>query len=173
MTTPRSTRGSTASGTGTRSGFALVDLAIVLAILLTLLTPAIPIYVDALSNAKETLAVRDLVRIQAHIERHRERTGTLPGSLQELEAKPGTDPWGNPFQYTRAEEPRSEGHRLDGFLRPLNAAYDLYSRGPDGRSSSPLTAGVSRDDIVLAGDGRFIGPVRDYPGEGRTVRSRR
>jgi hypothetical protein len=37
------------------------------------------------------------------------------------------------------------------------AANYLYSMGPDGRSSLPLAAKHSRDDIVRANDGAFIG----------------
>jgi general secretion pathway protein G len=34
--------------------------------------------------------------------------------------------------------------------------------GKDGQSSSPLTAKPSRDDIVRANDGRFVGLASDY-----------
>lgn len=163
MTNRRPSTGSTATGTGSRSGFALVDLAIVVAILLTLLTPALPFYAEALHNAKQTLAVRSILEIQASIECHRSQTGALPGSLHELEAPPGTDPCGKPFEYRLESEFGRKGRgRMDRFLRPLNTDYDLFSRGPDGHSASPLTAEASRDDTLRAGNGRFVGPARDY-----------
>ncbi len=34
--------------------------------------------------------------------------------------------------------------------------------GPDGKSVAPLTAKASRDDIVRANDGKFIGEASDY-----------
>ncbi|MCG6963484.1 MAG: prepilin-type cleavage/methylation domain-containing protein, partial [Acidobacteria bacterium] len=37
-----------------------------------------------------------------------------------------------------------------------------YSMGPDGKSQPPLTAKASRDDIVRAGNGSFVGVAIDY-----------
>ena len=45
---------------------------------------------------------------------------------------------------------------------PYRRQYDLYSVGPDGESVPPLTAKHSRDDIVMANDGGFIGVASDY-----------
>jgi general secretion pathway protein G len=52
--------------------------------------------------------------------------------------------------------------RKDKNLVPINSEYDLYSVGPDGDSVPPLTAQPSRDDIVMANDGKFIGLASDY-----------
>jgi general secretion pathway protein G len=52
--------------------------------------------------------------------------------------------------------------RKDRNLVPINTDFDLYSVGPDGDSQAPLTAAASRDDIVRANDGRFIGKAEDY-----------
>ena len=46
-------------------------------------------------------------------------------------------------------------------LAPLNSDYDLYSMGKDGASQSSLMAKVSRDDVVRALDGRFMGRASD------------
>jgi general secretion pathway protein G len=43
-----------------------------------------------------------------------------------------------------------------------NTDYDLYSSGPDGASVGPLTAKASRDDILRANNGRFVGPASAY-----------
>ena len=45
---------------------------------------------------------------------------------------------------------------------PINSDFDLYSTGPDGASVAPLTAEPSRDDIVRANDGAFIGLASEY-----------
>jgi general secretion pathway protein G len=45
------------------------------------------------------------------------------------------------------------------FLVPINTNYDLYNMGPDGRSGTPLTANHSRDDIIRANNGEYIGPA--------------
>ena len=52
--------------------------------------------------------------------------------------------------------------RKDRFLVPLNSDYDLYSMGPDGKSSSPITAKPSQDDIIRAADGSYVGPAIDF-----------
>ncbi len=58
--------------------------------------------------------------------------------------------------------PPPQGARRDRFLVPINTYYDLYSVGKDGASVAPLTAGPSKDDIVRANDGGFIGLGRLY-----------
>ena len=45
---------------------------------------------------------------------------------------------------------------------PLNSEYDLYSKGKDGASAPALTAAASKDDIVRANDGGFVGLAINY-----------
>ena len=45
---------------------------------------------------------------------------------------------------------------------PVNSDYDLYSMGRDGKSNAPFTAKMSRDDIVRANDGQFVGLASEY-----------
>lgn len=52
--------------------------------------------------------------------------------------------------------------RKDRNLVPINSDFDLYSMGRDGQSAPPLTAKVSRDDIVRANNGGFVGLASDY-----------
>ena len=52
--------------------------------------------------------------------------------------------------------------RKDKNLVPLNADYDLYSKGKDGKSQPPLTAKVSYDDIVRANNGGFVDLASKY-----------
>jgi general secretion pathway protein G len=52
--------------------------------------------------------------------------------------------------------------RKDRNLVPINSDYDLYSMGPDGESMPPLTAARSRDDIVRANNGGFVGTAEAY-----------
>jgi general secretion pathway protein G len=52
--------------------------------------------------------------------------------------------------------------RKDKSLVPINTQFDLYSVGPDGQSRPPLTAAVSRDDVIMANDGAYIGPAASY-----------
>jgi general secretion pathway protein G len=73
------------------------------------------------------------------------------------------DPWGRPYQYMNLESKKGNGMaRKDKKLAPLNTDFDLYSMGKDGKSLAPLNPPVSRDDVVRARDGRFIGLAIDF-----------
>ena len=73
------------------------------------------------------------------------------------------DPWKGTYQYTRLDNAKGKGSaRKDKNLVPINTDYDLWSNGKDGKSVAPLTAQASRDDIVRANNGRFVGPAADY-----------
>jgi general secretion pathway protein G len=60
---------------------------------------------------------------------------------------------------TKAEQ---QNARKDKNLHPLNSDFDLYSIGKDGESRQPLTAKWSRDDVVRANDGGFVGLASEY-----------
>jgi general secretion pathway protein G len=72
------------------------------------------------------------------------------------------DPWGAPYVYLNLDGVPIGLMRKDQALVPINSDYDLYSKGPDGASVAPLTAVTSRDDIVRANNGSFIGIASDY-----------
>lgn len=52
--------------------------------------------------------------------------------------------------------------RKDQAMVPINSDYDLCRKGPDGVSVKPLIANDSRDDIIRASNGSFIGLASDY-----------
>lgn len=52
--------------------------------------------------------------------------------------------------------------RKDRFQVPINSDFDLYSAGPDGESRGPLSAPVSRDDVLRANDGAYYGVAEDF-----------
>jgi len=77
---------------------------------------------------------------------------------------PLTDPWGNPYRYLRLyNRPANQNNaRKDHNLHPINSDFDLYSMGPDGQSNKPLQSQKSRDDIIRANDGAFVGKASVY-----------
>jgi len=93
---------------------------------------------------------------------------TLPASLSAINRGSLRDPWGRPYQYLLFPPSRGRGNappagaRKDRFLVPINTRFDLYSMGADGRTQAPLTAAVSRDDIIVANDGGFVGRAVVY-----------
>jgi general secretion pathway protein G len=52
--------------------------------------------------------------------------------------------------------------RKDHQLHPINCDYDLYSMGKDGKTTAPLTAKISQDDIIRANNGGYVGLVSNY-----------
>ena len=86
-----------------------------------------------------------------------------PPSLVDVGRDGLLDPWNRPYRYLSFTGLKGKGAmRKDRFLVPLNAEYDLYSRGKDGKTRPPLNAKDSRDDIVRANDGGFVGLATNY-----------
>ena len=146
-------------------GFGLLDLMVTLVIAAMLVTLAIPAYDMFVKRAKVAKAIGDIGKISIAVEQFRlHNNDQIPASLDDLNLEVPLDPWGRPYSFLniRAVGPGNGGLRKDGKLNPLNTDFDLYSLGRDGSSSGPLSAKVSRDDIVRANDGAFIGLGEDY-----------
>ena len=142
------------------SGFTLVELLIGLAIVAILGAIAVPGYQTFMNKARFQTAKKDMLEIQMQMERYYTQRNRFPADLSEITTKP--DPWGNPYQYLDMDGASVGQKRKDKSLHPLNTDYDLYSMGPDGKSQTPLTAKASRDDIVRANNGAFIGWAVDF-----------
>jgi general secretion pathway protein G len=121
---------------------------------------AVPTYQSAMNKSRFNVAKRDILEIQVQMERYFTQRNRFPATLDEITNKP--DPWGNPYQYLDMDGASVGQKRKDKSLHPLNTDYDLYSMGPDGKSSTPLTAKASRDDIIRANNGAFIGWGEDF-----------
>jgi general secretion pathway protein G len=148
-----------------RAGFTLLELMIVIAVIATLASIGAIRYSSSLQTARNMVVEREMSRIQDEIDLFELRNGTLPLTLADLELPDTTDPWGNPYQYLNFSTIKGKGNgqkRKDKFIVPLNSTYDFYSMGPDGKTAAPLTAQASRDDIVRANDGDYLGPAADY-----------
>ncbi len=143
--------------------FTVLELIVVMAMIATLAAMSIPVMGDAVEFAYVAQAIGDIRTLQTEITRYEVRMGSLPASLQLAGVGDLQDPWGNPYQYLSFETVQGEGaKRKDKFQIPLNSTYDLYSMGKDGQSASALTANSSKDDVVRANDGAFIGLATQY-----------
>lgn len=144
-------------------GLTLVELMLVITlvgILSSLASTAWGGYQDKL-RTKQT--VDDITVLSVLIDQVFADTGALPEDLSAIGRSGMTDPWGRPYVYQNLTTVKGNGKaRKDHNLVPLNSDYDLYSKGPDGQSQSPLTAKASRDDILRANNGRFVGPAANY-----------
>jgi general secretion pathway protein G len=131
-------------------------------ILAIIVTIAIPVVEDYRERAKLTQAKIDIQAIDSAILRYRLVTTQYPDSLSDIGVA-YSDPWDRPYQYLNIETAKGKGKlRKDHNLVPINSDYDLYSMGPDGKTASPLTAKISRDDIIRANNGDFVGVASEY-----------
>lgn len=152
-------------GADRNSGFTLVELLAVVAIIGALVAIALPSYESHVERSKLSAAMSDMTSIMMAIDRHVVRANEFPATLADAGLGGTLDPWGNAYQYLRIDgtpRPNTGQLRKDKNLVPLNSDYDLYSMGKDGRSQKPLTAAASRDDIVRAGNGSFVGLAVDH-----------
>jgi general secretion pathway protein G len=170
------------------AGFTLIEIAIVVAIIGILSTVAGSNYLRFLDRARTARAIVELRGIAAELDAAGDDGHAYPSSLSGI-GRATTDPWGRAYRYLRlagsvplgasststrlpavaaapqrpAGEQAAMGEaRKDRFLVPINSDYDLYSVGPDGKTSPPLSHQVSRDDIIRAADGAFYGAAEEF-----------
>jgi general secretion pathway protein G len=146
-----------------RRGFTLVEIAVAIAIVGVLAAIALRTYDSYRERALVTDAASGITVTSALIDQFRSEHGSLPDTLADVGAGSLRDPWGNPYQYVSHADTKSKGQwRKDHNIVPINSDYDLWSLGKDGKSSPPLTAAPSRDDVVRANNGRFVGLASQY-----------
>lgn len=149
-------------------GFTLVELMIVVAIIATLSAIAIPNYISYRYKAQIAAAIAEIRILEENIVNYVVDNNAYPDSLNDIGTGPFIDPWGNPYKYLKIAGVDHKGagktdkRRKDHNMVPVNSDYDLYSKGRDGDSKAPFTAQHSRDDIVRANDGQFVGLASDY-----------
>jgi general secretion pathway protein G len=139
----------------------LRDLIAVMAAGLIAASFAVPAFSGYLQRSRVTRAVSDIGTISLQLHRWQREAQTLPANLAEAGVAL-VDPWGRPYVYLRAADASRAQLRKDGEFVPLNTDFDLYSLGPDGLSSLALAAAPSRDDVVRAANGSYIGVASNY-----------
>lgn len=124
---------------------------------------AIPRYVDYRERIRVAQAIADIRMLSLLINSYQLDTRAYPQNLASVGNANKLDPWGRPYVYTNLRDIKGKGKaRKNKNLVPINSDFDLYSLGKDGESSGPLTAKSSRDDVIRANDGGFVGLASDY-----------
>lgn len=143
-------------------GFTLLELMLIVALVAIVAATAVPAYNNAVERTRTNRAIADIADLSLRLDRFELNSGTLPANLAAAGLDGTMDPWGQAYVYLNLDGANPGQVRKNGALVPINTDYDLYSRGPDGESVAPLTSAKSRDDIVRANDGAFIGKAEDY-----------
>ena len=143
--------------------FSLVEMLVVCALVSTLSALGAAVYVEALKTARVTRAIGDLHALDIDVRAFHLRNNRYPTTLTEARPIVPNDPWGRPYVYTDLLGKGGKGKaRKDGKLNPINSDFDLYSIGEDGKTTTPLRAPQSRDDVIRARDGAFLGLAAEF-----------
>lgn len=141
--------------------FTFIELLIVMALGITLMAIAIPMYSSYVQEARLMKAIVDINLIENALNAYERDNGSLPEALESIAQYleiDTPDPWGEQYRYLLIAGVKNPvGVRKDKFLVPLNNDYDLYSMGKDRLTQTPLTAAKALDDIIRAADGQYVG----------------
>ena len=156
--TSRAGRGATR-----QRAFTLVELLLVLAIGGIIIAIAMPLFERYIEKSRVITAVVEIGEMSKAIRTYEKANGALPASLTIAGYPNKLDPWGYAYQYIDLRSLNGNGTaRKDKKLAPLNSDFDLYSVGKDGETAASLGNSKSRDDIVRARDGGFIGLAEEF-----------
>lgn len=145
------------------AGFTLIEMTLVIGVIAVLALLAFPKYADYRDRVRMDQAKRDIVMMAVTISAYYNDARAYPATLADVGLAGRVDPWGRAYRYLPIEGTHNQGHaRKDHALVPINSDFDLYSVGPDGATAPPLTAQHSRDDIVRANNGKYVGPASAY-----------
>jgi general secretion pathway protein G len=145
------------------SAFTIPELLITIAIISVLALIAFPAYSDYKEKVKVKKAISDIAVLGTLIQNYYLDSKVYPPNLAAAGVAGSIDPWGRPYAYTNLQDAKGKGKaRKNKSLVPINSDFDLYSLGKDGDSSGPLTAKNSRDDVIRANDGAYIGLASNY-----------
>ena len=151
-------------GRPVQRGFTLIEVLIVLVILGVLAVVGVPKYQDYKERIRVNQTITEIRAMNALLRNYMTDNTTPPDDLHVIGWQNKLDPWGRPYQYLKLQGVKGVAGkaRKNKSLVPLNTDFDLYSMGADGKTAGPLTAKASRDDVLVANDGRFVGLASDY-----------
>lgn len=144
------------------TGFTAVELMVAMLIIAIAAAIALPSYSSYRERVKIAQAITDIGALNTSARHYMIDNRMPPPSLAAIGAAGKLDPWGNAYVYLDLTTAGIGKARKNKNLVPINSEFDLYSMGKDGKSTLALTAANSRDDVILANDGRYIGLASNY-----------
>lgn len=160
---PSAMSGAAAGALRPQRGFTLVEAVLIFAIVAVLVTLAFTTYQSYRDRLKINRAGADIATISVSITEFKADYKRFPADLAEIGKSTMLDPWGNAYEYVNHADASGNGmFRKDKNIVPINSDFDLWSKGKDGASVAPLTAKASRDDVIRANDGAFVGLASVY-----------
>lgn len=143
-------------------GFTLTELIVALAILAILGSISIPLYKNYQDRMNLNQAKTDIQKITVVIQNYFLKHSGYPETLSDVHMAHLKDPWDNAYVYLNIATADGSKPRQDRSLKPINSDYDLYSKGKDGYSTKNIGARESRDDIIRANNGGYVGLAEEY-----------
>ena len=142
-----------------RSGFSLVELTIVMAILVALAATVLPFVSGYMKTVKNGRCFADIRTIDKAITSYSlDNNGPPPGNNLAVIGTTANqlDPWGRQYVYQNLAAAGAVPLE-DEFGVSLNTDYDLYSKGWDGLSGSTYNDPGAGNDIARYNNGTFVG----------------
>jgi general secretion pathway protein G len=144
------------------TGYTLLEVVLVIVLTGLIAGVGIPTYRGIVERTRVTRAIADIGEISLQLYRWELNIGAFPPNLAAAGLNGRLDPWGQPYFYVEMSTANPGDVRKDKNLNPINTDFDLYSAGRDGETVRPLTAKKSRDDVVRASNGAYIGLAENY-----------
>lgn len=116
------------------SGFTLIELIVVIALVAVLAAVVAPNLLGKASDAQRKSAGVQLEKLGSAVELYRLETGTYPDDLLDLVERPqGVDRWAGPYIRKKSQLKDPWGNDIVIQRPGQNGAFDLISYGGDGR----------------------------------------
>jgi len=143
-----------------QGGFSTMEIVMAVTTVVLIFVLVIPSARELINKVRANNVEMEIAEMQREIEDFTVLHRRYPDSLAEVYGRFPTDPWGNEYQYLKINggPPFAIGKaRKNRSLVPVNSDYDLFSQGADKDSVPALTGASSRDDIIRANNGQYIG----------------